>query len=82
MAITGGFGMTLDLKTGAMRRWAMGRDGIKHWMGSGDSVEKGLLDRPRFMPCELVLIDGDSSCKTCGQVRHSACEAGGKKTTA
>lgn len=29
MAITGGFGVTIDTRTGASRRWFMGRDGVK-----------------------------------------------------
>lgn len=38
--------------------------------------------KQKYMPCEVVTIDGDSHCKTCGQVRHSACEAGGIALTA
>ena len=35
MAITGGFGMTMDLERGTMRHWVMGRDGVKRWADSG-----------------------------------------------
>lgn len=37
MAITGGFGVMMDLsRGGAMRRWVMGRDGVKRWHDSGE----------------------------------------------
>jgi hypothetical protein len=37
MAITGGFGVMMDLsRGGAMRRWVMGRDGVKRWLDSGE----------------------------------------------
>lgn len=40
MAITGGFGMMVDLERGgAMRRWVMGRDGVKRWLDSGEPCE-------------------------------------------
>lgn len=29
MAITGGFGMMIDLERGVMRQWVMERDGIR-----------------------------------------------------
>ena len=35
-----------------------------------------------WMPCEFVTIDGNSRCKTCGQVRHSGCDAGGRQAKA
>lgn len=35
--------------------------------------------QPRWMPCELTTDDeGNSACKTCGHVRHSACAMGGR----
>jgi hypothetical protein len=39
MAITGGFGVTMDLKRGTTRRWVMGRDGVKRWADSGEPVQ-------------------------------------------
>lgn len=40
MAITRGFGMTMDLsRGGAMRRWVMGHDGVKRWLDSGEPCE-------------------------------------------
>lgn len=39
MAITGGFGMTMDLERGTTRRWVMGRDGVKRWADTGEPVE-------------------------------------------
>jgi len=29
--ITGGFGISFDIKTGSSRRWVLGRDGVKRW---------------------------------------------------
>lgn len=40
MAITGGFGMTMDLERGTMRKWVMGRDGVKRWADSGEPVDQ------------------------------------------
>ncbi len=39
MAITGGFGSTLDIERGTIRRWAMGRDGVKRWADTGEAVD-------------------------------------------
>ncbi|MCA0187686.1 MAG: hypothetical protein LCH90_17170 [Proteobacteria bacterium] len=40
MAITGGFGMMMDLtRGGAMRRWVIGRDGVKRWLDDGTPVD-------------------------------------------
>ena len=38
MAITGGFGITVDLERGIARRWVLGRDGIKRWLDTGEVV--------------------------------------------
>ena len=64
MAITGGFGMMMDLtRGGAMRRWVMGRDGVKRWLDTGAPTEPacdrsacgehspGLCDHP---DCEVL----------------------------
>lgn len=40
MAITGGFGTTMDVERGTMRQWVMGRDGVKRWADSGGPVEE------------------------------------------
>lgn len=37
MAITGGFGTTLDLESGTSRQWVIGRDGGKRWADTGDA---------------------------------------------
>ncbi len=34
MAITGGFGVTMDLVTGMPRRWYMRADGVKRWVSN------------------------------------------------
>ena len=39
MAITGGFGFTMDLERGAMRQWYMGRDGVKRWADTDVPVD-------------------------------------------
>ena len=36
--ITGGFGMIMDLERGTMRQWAMGKDGVKRWVDSGEPI--------------------------------------------
>lgn len=37
--ITGGFGSTLDLKTGVCRRWYIHSDGIKRWADTDKPVD-------------------------------------------
>ena len=37
MSITGGFGFTFD--SGFLRRWYMGRDGIRRWVDNDAPVE-------------------------------------------
>lgn len=39
MAITGGFGMAMDLERGTARKWVIGRDGVKRWADTGDACE-------------------------------------------
>ena len=39
MAITGGFGTTMDLERGTARQWVMGRDGVKRWADTNELVE-------------------------------------------
>ena len=39
MAITGGFGVTMDLERGTSRQWVMGRDGVKRWADDGAPVD-------------------------------------------
>lgn len=38
--ITGGFGMELDLQTGRVRHWYVGRDGIQGWAGNDQPVKE------------------------------------------
>lgn len=35
MSITGGFGVSVDLETGAARAWYMGPDGVQRWADTG-----------------------------------------------
>lgn len=44
MAITGGFGTTLDIERGTSRKWVMGRDGVKRWADSGQPLTQELLN--------------------------------------
>ncbi len=37
--IKGGFGVTLDIKTGQMRRWYMRADSIKRWADNDKPVK-------------------------------------------
>lgn len=36
-----GFGMTMDIKRGTMRRWVVGEDGIKRWVDNNKPVPDG-----------------------------------------
>ena len=36
--ITGGFGYTLDIKSGLMRRWYIDRNGVKRWVHNKKEV--------------------------------------------
>lgn len=44
MAITGGFGTTLDIERGTSRKWVMGRDGVKRWADNGQPLTQELLN--------------------------------------
>jgi len=37
--ITKGFGMTLDMQSGSMRNWFIGRDGVKRWADTQEPVD-------------------------------------------
>lgn len=39
MAITGGFGITMNLERGTTRQWVMGRDGVKRWADTNEPVD-------------------------------------------
>lgn len=56
MAITGGFGMTMDLERGTMRQWVMGRDGVKRWADNDEPCEKRPedYDLPPYPEGEVV----------------------------
>lgn len=41
MTITGGFGVSIDLETGAARAWYMGPDGVQRWADTDEPVERG-----------------------------------------
>lgn len=50
MAITGGFGMMMDLQRGTVRRWVLGRDGVKRWADTLEPVETQPLPREAEEP--------------------------------
>ena len=37
--ITGGFGYTLDIESGLMRRWYIDRNGVKRWVHNKEDVK-------------------------------------------
>lgn len=55
MAISGGFGVLLDLVTGRPRRWYMRGDGIKRWISND-------------MPCDAAKDTDLWRCTVCGRV--------------
>ena len=55
MAISGGFGVSLDLATGRLRRWYMRGDGIKRWISNN-------------MPCDAAKETDLWRCTVCGRV--------------
>ena len=55
MAISGGFGVLLDLVTGRSRRWYIGGDGIKRWISND-------------MPCDVAKETDLWRCTVCGRV--------------
>ena len=55
MAISGGFGVLLDLVTGRPRRWYMRGDGIKRWISND-------------MPCDAAKETDLWRCTVCGRV--------------
>lgn len=40
MAITGGFGFEFDKKTGGIRRWYCGADGVKRWADNDRPIDQ------------------------------------------
>lgn len=74
MAITGGFGTTMDLERGTSRQWVMGRDGVKRWADTNEPVEprprcavRG-MKRPGAM-CGAVIVGGEF-CGHAGECQH------------
>jgi hypothetical protein len=74
MAITGGFGTTMDLERGTSRQWVMGRDGVKRWADTNEPVEMrptcavGGMVRPGAM-CGAVIVGG-KLCGHAGECQH------------
>ena len=57
MAITGGFGTTMDFERGTARQWAMGRDGVKRWADSGEPVDAPRCAEIEWHPMETAPHD-------------------------
>lgn len=83
MAITGGFGTTMDLERGTSRQWVMGRDGVKRWADTNEPVEArplcavGGMPRPR-VACGDVIV-GSKFCGRAGECQHKVPNAQGNK---
>jgi len=55
MGITGGFGTSIDLVTGRLRRWYMRADGIKLWVSNDQ-------------PCDVANEADLWRCTVCGRI--------------
>ena len=75
MAITGGFGTTLDIERGTSRKWVMGRDGVKRWADSGQPLTQELLNSMMRDPGE-VKRGGPPALPTCPQCGERYCGDG------
>ena len=77
MAITGGFGYSVDLQRGVLRRWYVSRDGVKRWADTSkpceqlpeESLTHGLDDYCECLKCGFVGLvrAGAETCNKCGQ---------------
>jgi len=47
MAIKRGFGFTIETTIGKVRRWVLGKDGIKRWLDTGTPIDKPPSNCPR-----------------------------------
>lgn len=57
MAITGGFGTTMNLERGTARQWAMGCDGVKRWADSGEPVDAPQSAEMEWKPMDTAPHD-------------------------
>ena len=69
MAITGGFGTTLDIERGTSRKWVMGRDGVKRWADNGQPLTQELLNSIMREPGENPRASAPvlPACPQCGE---------------
>lgn len=69
MAITGGFGTTLDIERGTSRKWVMGRDGVKRWADNGQPLTQELLNSIMREPGENPRASTPvlPACPQCGE---------------
>ena len=69
MAISGGFGVSLDLVTGRPRRWYMRGDGIKRWI-SNDMP----FDAAKEADANSVIADQNNTLKAMAEALELALE--------
>ena len=69
MAITGGFGTTLDIERGTSRKWVMGRDGVKRWADNAQPLTQELLNSIMREPGENPRASAPvlPTCPQCGE---------------
>lgn len=69
MAITGGFGTTLDLERGTSRQWVIGRDGVKRWADNDQPLTQELLNSIMREPGEAKQAAAPvlPPCPQCGE---------------
>ena len=69
MAITGGFGTTMDLERGVSRQWVIGRDGVKRWADSGMPLTQEMLNSIMRSPGEATRASAPvlPACPQCGE---------------
>ena len=58
MAITGGFGFSMDLERGVSRRWVMDRDGVKRLADDGTPTDSANKDLAAYLKTQFSDLDG------------------------
>lgn len=56
MAITCGFGMTMDIERGTMRRWYMRRGDVKRWLDTDQPVEQVQKESVQSVPHSTIAL--------------------------
>lgn len=63
MAITGGFGTTMDLERETSRQWVMGRDGVKRWADTNEPVRHATTLRNDIARCAGTTHETCTICR-------------------